>query len=104
MMTKFKQRQPAAGGWARRGLLTPQFSRVRQREAARFPPVDELPRLRRGIRSDQVELRRACRDKKLITEAYSRNAYRARSSFAYLDPDTFKELQGAAPRGVRRLG
>ena len=75
-------------------LLSLNFSAVAQREAARFPlPVDELRAFAEvfgAIKSGYVE---PVEDKKLITEAINGMLSGLDPHSAYLDQDSFRELQ-----------
>ncbi|MBI2959817.1 MAG: S41 family peptidase [Betaproteobacteria bacterium] len=75
-------------------LLSLNFSAVAQREAARFPlPVDELRSFAEvfgAIKSGYVE---PVEDKKLITEAINGMLSGLDPHSAYLDQDSFRELQ-----------
>src|SRR5689334_7007538 len=95
MITKFKQASLVLVGVLAGVLLSLNFSAVAQRDGAgQFPlPVDELRAFAEvfgAIKSSYVE---PVEDKKLITEAISGMLTGLDPHSAYLDQDTFRELQ-----------
>src|SRR5512144_1843122 len=94
MKTKIRQAGLVAVGVLAGILLSLNFSAVAQREAARFPlPVDELRSFAEvfgAIKSGYVE---PVEDKKLITEAINGMLAGLDPHSAYLDAESYKELQ-----------
>ena len=94
MGNKIKQASLVLVGLLAGVLLSLNFSAVAQREAARFPlPVDELRAFAEvfgAIKSGYVE---PVEDKKLITEAINGMLSGLDPHSAYLDQDSFRELQ-----------